>query len=204
MADIVESGDKNQAELMRNFKLLIKEINETFHAMILSPLTITLGDEFQCVLKDLTTAIKVIIAIEEAIIHKQLDFQLRYVLNQGEIETPINNKIAYEMLGQGLTDARHILNKSKNEKNRFVVMIDNPIQKQLLANAFIIFENIIDKWNLKRDYEIVSNFIKFDDYKTVSENIHKTRSQVWKREKTLNIEGYKSTKKILELTPEIA
>lgn len=203
MADIVDSSKKNQAELMRSFKLLVDDINEIYQMDILSPLTITLGDEFQCVLKNLKTAIKIIIAIEEAIIENEFDFRLRYILNQGEIETPINNKIAYEMLGQGLTDARKALNSSKNEKNRFIVTIDHPLQEQLLANAFIILENIIEKWNLKRDYKIVSNFIKYGDYKTVSQNLHKTRSQIWKREKTLNIEGYNSTKNILELTPEI-
>lgn len=203
MADVVASGTKDQKKLMIDFKALVGTINKAYTAQILSPLTITLGDEFQGVLRNLPTAIEVMIAIEELIIHRRLRFKLRYILNYGNIETPINPIIAYEMLGEGLTDARTILNNSKYNGNRFTAKINNSVQNQLLTNSFIIFENIIDRWNLEKDFEIVSNFIKFKDYKTVAENINKTKSQVWKREKTLNIEGYNAIKNILQLTSKI-
>jgi hypothetical protein len=204
MADVLASGLKDQKNLMIDFKSIVRQINEIYASRILSPLTITLGDEFQCVLVDLATGIEVIIAIEELIIQRQFHFKLRYILNQGRIETPINRMIAYEMLGEGLTDARTILNNSKSNRNRIVVKIDNHLQNELFANSFILFENIIEKWNLEKDFEIISNFIKFTDYKTVAENINKTKSQVWKREKTLNIEAYNAIKNILNLTPQIA
>ena len=200
MADIVASGDKNQKQLMKDFKELIKEINVKHVNGILSPLTITLGDEFQCVLKDLSTSIHIIFDLEELKIHKKLDFRLRYILNQGAIETPINRKIAYGMLGAGLTEAREKLTAYKHNKHRFLISIENKVQEEMLMNAFKIVENIIDKWDIEKDYEIVSNFIKLKDYKLVSGAIHKTRSQVWKREKTLNIELYDSIKNIIHLT----
>ena len=137
MADIVDSGNKNQSKLMDDFKLLVKEINDSYHSKILSPLTITLGDEFQSVLKDLTTAIKIIIDIEEKIIINQFGFKLRYMLNQGEIDTSINTKIAYEMLGQGLTDAINILNDSKKDKNRFFYFSSTNIQHYFQLCKFL-------------------------------------------------------------------
>lgn len=200
MADIVASSEKNQNQLMIDFKELANEINTTYSKEILSPLTITLGDEFQCVLKDLLSSINIILHIEESIIHKKLNFNLRYILNQGEIETPINKNIAYEMLGSGLTDARYKLNESKNDKFRFSISIENKFQNEILNNAFLIFENIIDRWDVEKDYEIVSNFLKHKDYKIVSEIMNKTRSQLWKREKTLNIQSYNSVKDIIQLT----
>lgn len=199
MADIIASSEKNQIELMNNFKELVSEINKTFKDEILSPLTITLGDEFQCVLKDLKSSTDIILQLEENIIHKKLNFKLRYVLNQGSIETPINELIAYEMLGTGLTDARYKLNLLKAEKHRFIISIDNNFKNDLLKDAFIVFENIIDKWSMVNEFEIVSNFIKFKDYKMVSKIMGKTRSQLWKREKTLNIESYNSIKNIIIL-----
>ena len=75
MADIIASSEKNQIELMNNFKELVNEINKTFKDEILSPLTITLGDEFQCVLKDLKSSTDIILQLEENIIHKKLNFK---------------------------------------------------------------------------------------------------------------------------------
>ncbi len=200
MADIVNSSEKIQNQLMIDFKELIKEINESYTNEILSPLTITLGDEFQCVLKNLFSSIKIVLHLEESIIHKKLGFKLRYILHQGNIETPINKDIAYAMLGSGLTEARSNLNDSKkNNKFRFNISIENNLQNDILVNAFKILENIIEKWDSKKDYETVSNFLKFLDYKLVSEAMNKTRSQIWKREKTLNIESYTSIKNIIQL-----
>jgi hypothetical protein len=202
MADVISSGKKDQNQLMTDFKELIHEINQLYKNDILSPLTITLGDEFQGVLKDLATSVKIILSLEENSIHKKLNFQLRYILHQGEIETQINTDIAYEMLGSGLTDARAKLNNLKSDKSKFGVSIENTLQNDILNNAFLIFESITQKWDLESDYDLVSNFITLDDYKIVAEKLDKTRSQIWKRKKTLNIESYNATKKIIQLITE--
>ena len=198
MADIIDSSKKDSHLLMENFKTLIKEINDLHSNDILSPLTITLGDEFQGVINDLSTSTLIILNIEEYIIHHKLNFKLRYVLNEGEIETPINKNNAYEMLGTGLTEARLKLNNSKNEKSRFKISIENELQNSILNDAFIVLENIIEKWSVDKDFEVVSNFIRFIDYKIVSEIMGKTRSQLWKREKSLNITSYTSIKNIIK------
>lgn len=202
MADVISSGKKNQNQLMVDFKDLVHEINQSYKKEILSPMTITLGDEFQGVVKDLETSVNIILSLEENIIHKKLNFQLRYILYQGQIETPINADMAYEMLGSGLTNARLELNNLKDEKSRFKVLIENKLQNDVLNNIFIIFENIIQKWNLESDYELVSNFFKFEDYKIIAKKLDKTRSQIWKRKKTLNIESYNATKNIIRLITE--
>ena len=203
MADIINSGKKEQKPLMEDFKNLIAEINQIYKADILSPLTITLGDEFQGVIKNLAASIQIILTLEENSIHNKLNFKLRYVLNQGEIETPVNEKIAYEMLGSGLTEARLKLNDSKYKKFRFNIAIDDLLQQSILNDAFIIFENITDKWSLKNDYELASNFIQFKDYKIVSEKMSKTRSLIWKREKTLHMESYNAAKNIIQTITSI-
>ncbi|MCS3554605.1 MULTISPECIES: SatD family protein [Sphingobacterium] len=198
MSDVIGSGQKNQALLMQNFKETVSKINHDYENSLLSPLTITLGDEFQGLTKDLETALNIIIALEEEIIIQGFDFQLRYVLIYGDIETNINKRIAYEMLGEGLRDARYKLNSMKTNSQRFYIQIGDINLDSLLNNTFLIFENIIDKWNPEKDYNLISAFIKFNDYKIVAEKINKTRSQIWKREKTLNISSYEATKTILK------
>lgn len=202
MADIISSGEKDQNQLMIDFKNLVNEINKSYKNEICSPLTITLGDEFQGVLKNLVNSVKIILDLEESIIRKKLNFQLRYVLNQGKIETPINSEIAYEMLGEGLTEARSKLNDLKNEKFRFKISVENELQNEILNNAFKIFESITKKWDIEKDYELVYNFIELCDYKLIAKKMNKTRSQIWKREKTLNIEAYNSVKSIINIIAE--
>lgn len=199
MGDIIASGEKDQKQLMSEFKLLIKEVNNNNKNGILSPLTITLGDEFQGVIKDLSTSINIILEIEESIFRNKFNFKLRYILNEGYIDTPINKEIAYEMLGSGLTEARYKLNELKNQKERFIIFLDNKLQNNILINAFKIYDNIVGKWSIEKDYEIASNFIKFNDYKIVSDVMKKNRSLLWKREKTLNIDTYNSTKNIIKI-----
>ncbi|MOA33032.1 hypothetical protein D3C78_1542900 [compost metagenome] len=86
----------------------------------------------------------------------------------------------------------------KTNSQRFYIQIGDINLDSLLNNTFLIFENIIDKWNPEKDYNLISAFIKFNDYKIVAEKINKTRSQIWKREKTLNISSYEATKTILK------
>ncbi|WP_400263451.1 SatD family protein [Sphingobacterium sp. SG20118] len=197
MSDIIGSGQKNQTSLMVDFKKTVAKINNDYKNSLPSPLTITLGDEFQGLVSNLETGLDIILELEEEIIRQGYDFQLRYVLLYGDIETKINKEIAYEMLGDGLRDARYTLNSMKSKSQRFYIQIGNTDLDSILNNTFLILENIIDKWNPEKDYELIEAFITFKDYKIVADQVKKTRSQIWKREKTLNISSYEATKAIL-------
>ena len=69
-----------------------------------------MGDEFQAIPKTMEIGIKIIFEIEESIVKQKFNFQLRYILNFGKIDTKINTQIAYEMPGAGRTVARNELN----------------------------------------------------------------------------------------------
>ena len=198
MCDIIGSRKQEDVQLMENFKKCTSFINSTYCTRILSPLTITLGDEFQGVIKDLESLVEIIIGIEEYLIDQHVDFKLRYVGYFGEIGTEINRVNAHEMLGKGLTDARKILNQLKKEPKRFVFQIENDLNNLVLNEGFNIFQNIVDKWKIQEDHELISNLIHFEDYKIVASTLNKNRSLVWKREKTLNISTYLSIKNILK------
>ncbi len=197
MSDIIGSSSKNQNRLMQDFKKCTKYINEKYASNILSKLTITLGDEFQGVVKDLTTALKILIDIEEFIIENNFQIKLRYVLFWGKIDTPINKNIAHEMLGEGLTTARNLINNLKSTGQRFCIDIENSQKSIIINNCFNLYQNIVDNWKIDRDYILISNLIKHKDYKIVSEIMNKERSLIWKREKSLNLTSYNSAKKNL-------
>lgn len=198
MCDIIGSRNLDQTMTIENFKKCTSYINKKYSNSLLSPLTITLGDEFQGIVVNLKDTIEIIIDLEEFIIENNFKFKLRYVVNYGKIQTEINKKIAYEMLGEGLTNARITINKMKNSSSRFNFKIDNIEKEIIINNTFIIFQNIIDNWKISKDHELISNFLKFKDYKIVAKKLNKERSLIWKREKSLNLSSYNSSKIILE------
>jgi SatD family (SatD) len=200
MADVVKSHLHDQRELISEFKEIVHEANSIYKSSLLSPLTITLGDEFQGILKNASTALELIIHLEESLIHRKTKFNLRYVLHEGEIETEINDKIAFEMLGEGLSEARRMMETLKEDKRRFHIVIENSNHSELLNCAFRIFESITERWREKKDEEIISNFLKYKDYKKIADILERERSLIWKRQKSLQLESYYSIKSIIELS----
>jgi SatD family (SatD) len=197
MADIQDSSSKNSIIIMNFFRQIVDEINAVFKKSIDSPLTITLGDEFQGVIKNVPNAISIIYYIEELIVKNNIDFKLRYVINEGKIDTKINPIRSYEMLGQGLTDARNQLNELKKTKSRFFISLTNEPKNIILNESFVVFQNIIDDWNIKKDQEILAHFIDLEDYKKVALAVNKDKSQIWKRNKNLNIDSYFAIKRVI-------
>lgn len=197
MADILNSRDYDLYALMVVFKKVTETINKEFQSLFLSPITITLGDEFQCVFKNLSNAVSIIISVEEELLRQQLPFKLRYVVLEGEIETKINKENGYGMMGTGLIAARERLAQIKSKKNRFHFFVSNNEKNELLSDAFIVFQDYVDGWDPIRDYPTVVSFLSKKDYKLVAAEMKKTQSQLWKREKTLHIESFFSIKKLI-------
>lgn len=195
MADIKSSGNKNGLVLISDFKHLVHAINKKHHALLLSPLTITLGDEFQGIATSVENAIKLIFEIEELIVKENYDFKLRYVMNLGKIDTKINRKIAYEMLGEGLTEARKELNDLKKHDSRFFIKLNKSPEDQI-NKAFVVFQSYIDDWKTK-DRKAVTEFLRLNDYKKVALAIKTDASSAWRRKKSLKIREYLYIKEII-------
>lgn len=197
MADIINSGKKNPKKLMTSFQNVVDEVNKEGKSLILSPLTITLGDEFQGIASNIQSAISLLFSLQEKIIKSEARFKLRYVIVEGAIDTPINEKIAYGMLGEGLTKARKLLETSKTESENYHFELKDTKKSEALANSLFLYQSIVDGWNLVRDEELIVEFIELDDYKKVAEKLGKTRSQIWKRRKSLRIDEYFSIKSVI-------
>jgi hypothetical protein len=156
-----------------------------------------LGDEFQGVIDTVANNISIIFDFEEAIVEMECDFKLRYVLNFGEIDTKINEKVAYEMLGSGLTEARQYLANMKKEDHRFFVSLgkSDKINHQT-NNAFLVYQSIVDSWK-EKDLKAVTSFLQYEDYKKVAEIINVDVSSAWRRKKSLSINEYNAMKEII-------
>lgn len=203
MADIIGSREKDQKRLMSDFRRVTEAVSAKQKKRFLSPITITLGDEFQCVPASLPDAVKAIFGLEEEIIGQGRDFKLKHVIAQGRIDTPINLRNAHGMLGPGLTRARELLEGAKrSDRSRFLFELDNPRAATNLDQAFLIYASYLDDWRAGRDYSIASAFLETDDYKVAAERLRKNRSLIWKRERTLKIREYKAIKGLIESIAE--
>jgi hypothetical protein len=202
MADIIGSRKADQSALMNSFKEVIQYVNGKENKKFLSPMTITLGDEFQSVTKNLPAALEIILEIEEKIIVNENKFKLRYVLQEGKIETPLNKKIAYGMLGNGLTLAREQLVNLKAEKRRFDFKLMDEKKTNALNHAFFMLQRLIDDWRIEKDYYIVAGFLQHKDYKQVATDLGKEPSLMWKRKKSLKLEEYFAIKEVIKYIGE--
>jgi hypothetical protein len=198
MADIVGSGGMPRpARLMKAFQGVVREVSATHGAHLRSPLTITLGDEFQGVVRDVDAGIQVVLSLEEALVRRGGPFRLRYVLHEGRIDTPINPLRAHEMLGSGLTDARAMLGELKKDKHtRFRVAIAHERKGQLLNDAFLLFGALVDAWSVK-DLPLVEAFLEHEGYREVAEALGKDTSLMWRRRRSLRMEEYSTAKRLL-------
>lgn len=189
MGDVVNSSDYDGEVLSKGLKKLVESTNKKFGKAILSPLTITLGDEFQGILSSVSSGIDLLFHLEEELLRTEPDFKLHYVLLLGEIETEINPDIAYEMMGKGLTEARKMLSSKKRNRKRFRFKLQNKEQTEQLSRIFEVLDTIILNWK-KEDYPLILDMINNDNNSEVGELHDKNRDQIWKRRKTLMINEY--------------
>lgn len=202
MGDIIGSHKYKGEMLSQDFRSLVNYCNNYFSSDILSPYTITLGDEFQGVAKSLTSALKSIFYFEETILKREYIFKVRYVLHYGDIETQINKQIAHGMMGKGLATTRKILSHKGRERQKFYFDLTEKLLNDQLNRLFSIIESFSGKWQ-KKDYLLISDMLSNDSNKDVGAKHGKNRSQIWKRRKHLYIEEYKTVKAIIfDLIPK--
>jgi len=198
MADIIESSSYSGDKLMSDFKALVDQVNTKFASSISSPLTITLGDEFQGVIKDLNSAVQIVFAIDELLLKRSINYKLRYVINYGKIDTPINKKSSHEMLGEGLTGARQFLEELKtNDAKVLISGLENKKQAELNL-AFVLYRSLYDDWN-EKDKKPAYDFLQNVDYKELARINKKAVSTMWRKKKSLKIEDFKASKQLIEL-----
>ncbi len=194
MADVIDSRKINSKTVANALAKIVTETNATFEKVIISPLTITLGDEFQGIISTPEAIIEIILHIEEQLIINECPFKLRYASNTGKIDTAINKKIAYGMIGEGLTQTRTILNNAKKADERFFLF--SGIKGDVLNKLFIVFSSFVDGWKQK-DFKTLKLFFNDNDYKKVALLNNYTASAMWKKRKSLNIKEYNTIKQLI-------
>jgi hypothetical protein len=200
MADVIGSRDRDPNQLMAELDQTVNQVNTWFKQMILSPLTVTLGDEFQGVVGSLHDAVQIILSFEEARLRGEFDSQLRYVVVYGDIATPLNRERAYGMLGAGLTEAREQLNDKRRGRPRFFFDLPDGRVASQLSRLMEVMSSLTRDWR-PDDASLIFDMLKIANNEEVAVLHGKDRSQVRKRRKNLYVDEYRSLKEVvLELS----
>jgi hypothetical protein len=196
MGDIIASSSYPAARLREAFMAQVAECNEVLSAGILSPYTITLGDEFQGVAASLQAAVQAIFFLEEGLLGRDPHFKLRYVVVHGEIDTPLNRQKAHAMMGAGLTLARRMLTDKRRGRPRFRFDLPDKAVTRQFERLFRVLDGLTERWS-PSDAILIRDMIADPHNEAVGRRHGKNRSQVWKRRKYLLIEEYRALKAAL-------
>jgi hypothetical protein len=196
MGDVVGSSELDADLVQQSLKTFVQVVNETYTSSILSPLTITLGDEFQGVCADAVQGVELLLRMERIVLEQQLPFRMHFVLLEGEIDTEINSKTAYGMLGKGLTEARELLSSKKRDRRRFELRLNQPFLTTQLNRLFEVLDALSHNWK-PEDYALIVSMLEHQNNQTVADLHQKNRAQIWKRRNTLQIETYQLTSAVI-------
>ncbi len=196
MGDVVQSSTYEARKLRREFMQLVSSCNKKLKGEILSPYTVTLGDEFQGVARSLRGLFDAVFYLEETSLQRGLKFKMRYVGMHGEIETPVNKMKAHGMMGAGLTHARELLINKHRGKARFRFELSDIQMTKQLNRLFYAIEGLIARWD-PRDGPLIFDMIANTNNEEVGKKYGKNRTQIWKRRKHLLIEEFRALKEAI-------
>ncbi len=203
MADVMGSRSQDGEVLATYLVEKVAAANAAFPGRILSPLTVTLGDEFQGVVRDVESGIKLILWLEHQLRAKPLQagkgvqvVRLRYVLHEGRIETPVNPKRAHGMLGPGLTRARELLTERGRGLRRMRIALADPLMTNRLDELFFVLDTLSEDWN-PQDFTLIEAMMEGMDSETLAKRFQRHRTSIDRRRKNLKIEAYQSIERLL-------
>ena len=128
IADIVSSRKiKERDKMQKNLKTLLRKLNKE-SGEIISPLTITLGDEFQCVYSSGNEIFRHVWQILDTAYPEKI----RFSFGIGEISTAINKEQAIGMDGPAFYAAREGLSELK-QKNYLFNISKNTTDTEILS-----------------------------------------------------------------------
>ncbi len=158
MGDLILSTKAPSIQaLHRAFNDAVSEANRRHRTKLDSPLTITLGDEFQGLAASLSDGLTIIRELRRKLLADRVG--CRFVLGFVRIETPVNRSKAWNMMGPGLADAREILLEKKRRLTRFSAyrfsLPEDPIAENLLDAVGWAISRVEDNWT-PRQLEVMN------------------------------------------------
>lgn len=146
IGDIIASRKiKNRASLQKQLKSVIRQLNRK-NPNLLSPYTITLGDEFQAVYAKAEHLFSDLVNILLALYPEKV----RFSIGIGTIDTPINKQQAIGMDGPAFYLARKGIEQLKASGYLFIVNGLDDEQQDIVNNSLFLVSHQLCKWKQSR------------------------------------------------------
>jgi len=168
IGDIKDSKDiVNRYDTQETLKDILSKINTTYSKEIASKFVVTLGDEFQGLLKDGSVIIPIINEIEKSL-HP---VKMRFGIGVGEIHTSINYEMAIGSDGPCFYKAREAILSLKNKerkkevaKSLYQLEVDGKSNEtvNLINTIFTLMTAIKESWS-DRQRETILNLENHND-----------------------------------------
>lgn len=154
---------KNRRAVQIHLKEVLDAINQEYRDDIASKFMITLGDEFQGLLKTGSSAVFIIDKIER----EMYPIQLRFALGVGEITTDINSNMPLGADGPAYYHARKIIEELKaSEKKKMepkgnvkIEIQGNAEISEFINTFFSLLTTVKETWT-PRQVEIINAYLK--------------------------------------------
>lgn len=153
---------------------------------LLSPYTVTLGDEFQVVLAgasrlfvDLTTIAAELLGAPDATSHDPTSASIRFSLAVGELTTPLNPAQAIGMDGPAFHAARAGIDQLKRSGDSFILSGIEPRLEELCNATFALISNTMSGWNSRRHW-ILAERMRGTEVAEIAERIGISAAAVYK------------------------
>jgi len=154
-------------------KSAIVQVNEKYADVIIAPVMITRGDEFQGVVKNMASAVKIMLEFERLL----FPLNLRYGLGKGTIHK-MGSTISIEMDGPAFHKANEAVNLAKKKKLFINCITDDNGVDILLNNIFLLMFAIKSRWN-KNNYQRYWNYKSLGTLEKVARKENVTPQAIW-------------------------
>ena len=147
IGDMVRSkAQRDRHSLQRSFNEVLREAQKKYGKTFISPLTLTIGDEFQAVLEGSDDLFSLFTFIETRLgsVH------FRYGLGLGGIDTDINSQQAIGMDGPAFHRARAAIERARQEERRFCFQSGHTGQEERINTLLSWVDYAIKRWNTQR------------------------------------------------------
>lgn len=133
MGDLIGSQEAPSIPILhQQFNAAVDGTNSLYSDVLVSPLTITLGDEFQGLCINLEVGLQIIRELRARLLENGVP--CRFVLGLVQLDTPINASRAWNMMGTGLAACRDRL-EDKRDPNAYRFEVVNEPELQALIEA---------------------------------------------------------------------
>lgn len=140
------------ASLHTRFNEAVEKQNRDYEHLLSSPLTITLGDEFQGLGTSLTAMLSLIRDFRLQLMAH--DIECRFAIGHVELQTPLNTDKAWNMMGPGLARTREKLNEKRSGSLYRFAVTDDPLVETTLEALGAGLTSIERRWTGRQREDI--------------------------------------------------